>query len=402
MNITICGCGNGAHVCAALLCRKGHSVNIFSPLTAEVETFKANYAENQGLTLEIGKGLAARENGGFNGGFDNEKYQLHQITDDPAAVIPKSRFIIIIVPAFAHHDVFRSIKEHIHPESTLVVLPSRGGIEFEISSVLPTAKVVAFQTLPWACRIKKFGSRINLSGVKNKVQAAAMPGDVPQQTFAELEELMGLKIERLQSPLTLTLANVGQIFHPGIMYGLFRKNPAQTFTEEDIPLFYENVDEAIAAILSGMSDEVRAVAEELAKCNEAVESEKVLHVRDWLLSSYEGLIEDTSSFHRMFRTNAAYKGIKAPVKKLGDGLYTADFGSRYIVEDIPYGLLVTRSLAEMLGVRTPMIDEVLSNIGDWVHCDYLGKLAQMKSLAAHSRLPEFFGVHSRQGLAHLK
>jgi len=53
MNITICGCGNGAHACAALLSRKGHSINIFSPLSKEVELFKTNYEQNNGLTLQI-------------------------------------------------------------------------------------------------------------------------------------------------------------------------------------------------------------------------------------------------------------------------------------------------------------------------------------------------------------
>jgi len=221
-----------------------------------------------------------------------------------------------------------------------------------------------------------------------------MPTDMSPVFFRELEDLFDLKIERLKSVLTLTLANVGQIFHPGIMYGLFRNNPAVTFTEAEIPLFYENVDEETANILSGMSDEIRAVAYALSQVNPEVESDKVLHVKDWLMDSYEGLIEDTSSLHGMFHTNGAYKGIKAPTKKVADGLYAPDFGVRYIVEDIPYGLLVTRSMAEMLQVETPVIDEVLSNVGKWVHYDYLGMLIEVKKLARISRLPEFYGINS--------
>jgi hypothetical protein len=398
MKITICGCGNGAHACAALLSRKGHAVNIYSPLSNEVQLFKTNYANNNGLTLQIGGGLSAQAGSEFNDYDQEQKLKLNEITDKPGEVIPDSAIIIIIVPAFAHGNMLRSIKDHVSVNSKIVILPSRGGIEFEVKSILPNAKVVAFQTLPWACRIKKFGSEINLSGVKNKIQAAAMPSDLSQEFFPELEELLGLKIERLKSILTLTLANVGQIFHPGIMYGLFKNDSTATFSEADVPLFYENVDENTAALLSGMSDEVRAVACALAKVNQDVESDKVLHVRDWLLGSYEGLIGDTSSLQKMFFTNGAYKGIKAPMKRLENNRYAPDFGARYIVEDIPYGLLVTRSMAEMVNVSTPLIDEVLRNIGNWVDYDYLGKLAEVKCLAAKSRLPEFYGIHSLENL----
>jgi len=147
-----------------------------------------------------------------------------------------------------------------------------------------------------------------------------------------------------------------------------------------------------------MPDEVRAVARELGKVNPNVESEKVLHVSDWLRVSYEGLMGDTSSLPNMFRTNAAYKGIKAPVVKVADNLYAPDFTARYIVEDIPFGLLVTRSIAEMVQVATPTIDKVLSNIGKWTNYDYYEKLNAVKSLAPKSRLPEFHGINSSQQL----
>jgi ketopantoate reductase len=398
MNITICGCGNGAHACAALLCRKGHTVNVFSPLSQEVERFKASYGQNDGMTLHIGDGLLGKIGGVFSDRDQDRKLKLNKITDNPAEVIPDSSLIIVIVPAFAHRNILVNIKDYVAESSRVVVLPSRGGLEFEANTLMPKTKFIAFQTLPWACRIKKFGSEINVSGLKNKIQAASIPAGLPQEYFDELEELFDLKIERLKSALTLTLANIGQIFHPGIMYGLFRKNPAATFLATDIPLFYENVDKEIADILSTMSDEIRAVARELGKVNPNVESEKVLHVSDWLRVSYEGLMGDTSSLPNMFRTNAAYKGIKAPVVKVADNLYAPDFTARYIVEDIPFGLLVTRSIAEMVQVATPTIDKVLSNIGKWTNYDYYEKLNAVKSLAPKSRLPEFHGINSSQQL----
>jgi hypothetical protein len=34
--------------------------------------------------------------------------------------------------------------------------------------------------------------------------------------------------------------------------------------------------------------------------------------------------------------------------------------ARYLVEDVPYGLVVTRGIAELAGVKTPVIDQVIT------------------------------------------
>lgn len=406
LNITICGCGNGAHACAALLSKQGHTINIYSPITNEIELFKTNYEKSNGLTLRIGVGLLA----GLGKGADSDLKESHsreeiyegikvnKVTDKAEEVIPDASVVIIIVPSFAHRNILNGIKKYVSKNCLLVFLPSRGGIEFEANSIIPNSNIVAFQTLPWACRIKTFGSEIIVSGIKNKIQAASLPGDISQVFIYELEQLLGLKVERLKSIFTLTLANIGQIFHPGIMYGIFKDNPEATFKEEDIPLFYQSVNEEVADILSNMSEEIRSVASELSKVYDDIECDKVLHIRDWLIGAYEGIIEDTSSLHRMFCTNGAYKGIKAPTRKLDNGMYAPDFGVRYIVEDIPYGLLITRSIAGMLNVKTPVIDKVLDSIGKWTDYDYLGNLECIKEMSQKSRLPEFYGINSIEKL----
>ena len=42
------------------------------------------------------------------------------------------------------------------------------------------------------------------------------------------------------------------------------------------------------------------------------------------------------------------------------GQFIPNFQYRYLTEDVPYGLVVTRALAEIVSVDTPMIDEVIS------------------------------------------
>ena len=42
-----------------------------------------------------------------------------------------------------------------------------------------------------------------------------------------------------------------------------------------------------------------------------------------------------------------------------DGSYMPNFKVRYLTQDIPYGLLYNRGVAELAGVKTPNIDEVI-------------------------------------------
>jgi len=67
-----------------------------------------------------------------------------------------------------------------------------------------------------------------------------------------------------------------------------------------------------------------------------------------------------TNLYTAIQTNAAYQGLKHPVKKTDDGKFVPGFSHRYMTEDIPYGLVVIRGIAEIAGVQTPNIDKVLT------------------------------------------
>ena len=402
LTITICGCGNGAHACAALMSLKGHRVNVFSPLEDEISSFQNAYSENGGLTMRFGAGLLsgldALDEGALAQIETYEDLRLEKISSNPQEVIPQASLIFVIVPAFAHKNILKSIAPHLSRDSLLVFLPSRGGLELELKSIVPEARVMAFQTLPWATRIHKFGKEILISARKNSILAAARPMDLSELFFAQLEHLLDMEIVPVKHMATLTFSNIGQIVHPGIMYSIFKKNPTERFAADKLPFFYQAIDEEGGNRLSCMSEELIKIAGVAGHINSDIETNRVLHIRDWLKTSYEGLIADESSVCRMIVTNKAYDGLRAPVRKLEDGLYTPDFGTRYITEDVPYGLLISKSIAIMGGVDTPTIDEVLSGIDRWTGLDYLGRLNVLKSIKASSRLPELYGIDTLEDL----
>jgi len=85
------------------------------------------------------------------------------------------------------------------------------------------------------------------------------------------------------------------------------------------------------------------------------------------------------------------------VKKASDG-YRVDANTRYLTEDLPFGLLVTRGIASVVGVDTPMIDEVITNTSTWIGKEYLidGKLIGRDVMT--TRAPQRYTIDSLEGL----
>ena len=52
------------------------------------------------------------------------------------------------------------------------------------------------------------------------------------------------------------------------------------------------------------------------------------------------------------------KGLTHPTEKNADGKYVPNFQYRYLLEDIPFGLLVMRGVAALAEVQTPTMDKV--------------------------------------------
>merc|ERR1719208_683470 len=77
------------------------------------------------------------------------------------------------------------------------------------------------------------------------------------------------------------------------------------------------------------------------------------------MASYSDQIADSSNLMKAMNTNRVYEGLCHPMIPQ-DKKYVPDFKFRYLSEDIPTGLCFTKGVAELLGVKTPMINEVMA------------------------------------------
>jgi hypothetical protein len=376
--ITICGGGNGAQTLMPIAARNlGCPVDVYAPLGDEAERLRAGIETHGGL--ETNGAVRARA-------------RPHRISSDPAEVIPGSEVVVLVLPAFAHEATLRQIAPYLERGAWVGAIPARGGFDYCAALVLQEegredVALFGLQTLPWACRIEEYGCQVHVLGVKKAVAAASRPSARIGQIAPLLGQMVGLPIGVAASLLALTLANTGQLIHPGIMYGLFARWDGTPV--DQAPLFYQGFDEEGAKVLEGLSNDVQAIR---ARLDGRLDLSAVEPLQDWLLRAYGEAIGDPSTLHRAFVTNAAYAGLKAPVREVAPGRFVPDFSSRYLAEDVPFGLAASRAIAGMAGVETPVMDRVIAWAGERLGRDYLGRDA------GEARIPQKYGLKTLEQL----
>ena len=127
-------------------------------------------------------------------------------------------------------------------------------------------------------------------------------------------------------------------------------------------------------------------------------SVQVVHIHGWLVRRYSHDISDKSTLYKSIQTNAAFQGIKHPVKTTEDGKFLPDFTHRFMTEDVPYGLVVIRGIAEIVEVPTPNIDKVLTWCQEKMGKEYLVNSKLLGKDVDSSRAPQRYGFTSLESI----
>lgn len=384
--ITICGGGNATHAMIPIIRSNFFGkLNLFIPFGDEAVRFNKLIEEKRFITTTIGeKKLYGRPD------------EASKFAKDACK---EADLILMPLPAFAHEPTLLQIAPFLKEEVMIGAIPARSGFEYAALKILKDSKkekaiIFGMQTLPWACRIKEYASKVDILGKKRSVGMASFPHKITSELASFLTRLLDLKIEPLPNMLTLSLANVGQIIHPGIMYGLFKGKEELKYRKEEIPLFYQGVTKEISQTLKTMSDEILALTKEIKNIDKSINLNHVLGLKDWLLYSYKDSIEDKSTLQSCFVTNRAYQGLRAPMKKINDDHFLPDFQARYLTEDVPHGLVVTKSIAQLAKVDMPVIDEVILTISKWIGKEYIKRDHLEGKDIKDTRIPQNYGINN--------
>lgn len=349
--LAICGSGNAGHALAVVVSQN---------FDGDVDWLVGS-EEKAELLRRATSADRLRSTGVINASAD----KLRTISSDPAQVIPDADIVILAVPAFAHAEVLSRIKPHISETTTIGCLPTRGGLEFEASQLVREVRagrcrrLFGLQTLPWSTRVVTPGETVHFGAVKATVVLAALPAGDGPELAASLSRILGTHVVAADGFLNLTLGNPGQFIHPGLMYGHFRSWQGGEYDDDTTPMFYADATDDMGRLVEQLSCDATAVARAIeVGSGGALDLGDVVPVHDWLQASYSDVTADLTTVATCFRTGPI-QARKAPMVEVRPGRFVPNFGYRYLSEDVPYGLVITRAIAELAGVATPAIDEVI-------------------------------------------
>lgn len=309
-------------------------------------------------------------------------------SSDPAEVIPGADAILVALPSDAREEVLQRIAPYVSPGAWVGSLPGFGGFDWLARSILgESARLFGTQRVPFVCHKLEYGRRVAVTGIRPQTLVAALPAHEAPQLAPQLEELLNVPVRAVPNYLCVTLSPSNSIYHPARLFTFFRDWSEGTVYRER-PLFYDDWDDLATGAYLGLSEETQAICRAVP-----LDMSSVLP----LFPLYG--VTDRGALTERIRGIRALSGRPMPLRP-AEGGFTPDTRAYYFTEDIPYGVVLLRGVAEAAGVETPLMDAVIRWSERILGRRYFGGDGTMNGGdVAGLPLPARFGIATRQELA---
>lgn len=323
--ICICGGGNLGIVCAGVFLSKGIKVNILT-----------GHPDKWNTDIEV-----TDPDGRIFGGT------LNKISSDPSEVVPQADMILLTIPGNLIEDTLNKIKPFIKKSALIGSVVATTGFFFVAHEILGNDNILfGFQRVPYIARIREYGKGGDLLGYKSSLSVAIENSSDPASIRELLENVFNTPVNLLNNFYEASLSNSNPLLHTARLYSMWKDFDGNIF--ESRSLFYMDWTQEASRLLIEMDKEFQRLLRKLD-----IEQEVIPSVLDYYDST------DAESLTEKIRSIPAFKSIKSPMIKSGDG-WIPDFSSRYFSEDFPFGLRFIKELANKNGVECPVIEKVYS------------------------------------------
>jgi opine dehydrogenase len=321
LSVAILGAGNGGLALAGYLAQQGHQVALWNRSAERI----APVAKLGGIRLTLPGSSPVVAN-------------IRIATSDMGAAVAAARLVLVAVPASAHADIAEACAPHLRDGQTVLLLPGRTGGALAFRRKLHEAGCHAriflgeANTFPLAARNVGPAAAV-VFGAKSEVRAAALPARRTAELLAAWRPLLPM-LRPARSVLHTGLANVGAILHPIITL----LNAGRIARAESFDFYTEGVTSRVAAVLAAADTERIRVARAFGVATSSLQ--------EWIATAY---CHHANSVQAAVGGNPAYVGIKAPVT----------LEHRYLLEDVPTGMIPLIELADAAGVAAPMLHSLV-------------------------------------------
>jgi hypothetical protein len=218
--------------------------------------------------------------------------------------------------------------------------------------------------IPWICRALTYGKSVANYGGKQVNVVAVSPAD----RFAQLESIflnditlrpMNVgKFVQACSFISLTLSVDNQIIHPSRCYGLFTTSGGGEWENDaEVPFFYRDFNQVSADNIFRLDEEYTAIRNAIRKKIPERPFKYMLNYMDLEKLNHKSTHVDILS---SLRDSPQLAAIKTPTVVGPGGKRLLNKNCRFFTDDIPYGLLLAKWMAQELDLETPFLDGIIT------------------------------------------
>jgi opine dehydrogenase len=322
LSVAVLGAGHGGLALAGFLSRGGHRVALWNRSAERIASIEAG----GGVHLTVPGGTATVE-------------PIELATTDMATALRDAGIVLVAVPASGHADIAWACAPYLRDGQTVLLLPGRTGGSLEFRRVLRAcgcrAEILLGEanSFPFAARTVAPAEAV-IYGTKAELITAALPTRDTAALVAKCRPVLAM-LAPARSVLQTGLSNLGAILHPTITL----LNAGRIARKEAFDFYAEGVTPRVADMLSAADQERLRIARAYG--------EQVESLLEWVASAYGHRAE---TMERAIAGNPAYIGIKAP----------ATIHHRYLLEDVPTGLIPLIELGTAAGLTLPTLRSLVT------------------------------------------
>ncbi len=320
--IAILGAGNGGCAMTAHLTLQGwpvHLCGVYDPSRIE------------GLRKRGGIELAGAAGTGFA--------IPDLMTTNLAEAIQDADLIIWTIPANGHAFYVRQIAPYLKPHQILILTPGAVGGALFVSRTLHQMNIKDIPvgetaTLPYGCRLVS-DFRVEVYDVARHIPFAMFPDVKTDEVLKRIQSFLPNLI-RGNTVLETSLNYINMLLHP---VGMILNAGWIEHRKGDFAYYYDGISPAVARILEEVDQERLAILR-------ALQMDPIPFV-DWFFR--RGKTETKESVYQAIHSSVPNRNFRAP----------AALHHRFILEDVPFGLVPLSQFGRLTGVATPVTDALI-------------------------------------------
>ncbi|HAE41703.1 MAG TPA: hypothetical protein DCG34_02135 [Clostridiales bacterium] len=319
IDIAILGGGNAGFTIAGFFSHLGHNVKLY----------KKSMTDNQKIINH--KIISV-------GAIDFES-RISLVTNSMKEVLEGVSLIIITVPAYCHNDLFDDLIRFFDQKAMICLMPDNyGGLllmrKLREKGLTDFHQIISLNSALFACR-QIDCEMTSIKGVKNEIMVSSVYTEVIEEGLKLLNDIYPV-FKKGANIFEVLLSNMNPVVHTATT--LLNAGWIET-TRGRFDFYSEGISPSIANVIERIDRERIAVGIKLG-----IKLDSLLDNMHKLYNSVE-----MDLYSALSRSGVHTKDL-APVT----------LETRYLNEDIPFGLMPISRLGKLLNVETKAIDTIIS------------------------------------------